>query len=171
MLERRIGDWWNIERNRDLSNSWTGFTRFTMLDEKPPDGYTWSRRRLTKKQTTSRSDHLGPKIWKSMSEAQRKEKQKWTIEKPKVDNGGRLFTSLIQRMRRSNKLFKKTRGESWKFRCHQQCLARSGKGTRQLIAILIFPKQNTQLKPTSLGESVYNEFHTKIMKAILQGGD
>ena len=38
MLERRTDDYWNIERDRDLSDSWTGFKRFTMLDEKPPDG-------------------------------------------------------------------------------------------------------------------------------------
>ena len=34
------------------------FTRFLKLEEKPPDGYTWSRVRLTKKQTTSRPDLL-----------------------------------------------------------------------------------------------------------------
>ena len=27
---------------RDLSDSWTGFTQFTLLEEKPPDGYMWS---------------------------------------------------------------------------------------------------------------------------------
>ena len=27
---------------RNLSDPWTGFTQFTLLDEKPPDGYTWS---------------------------------------------------------------------------------------------------------------------------------
>ena len=36
MLERRIDDYWNVDGNRDLSDSWTGFTRFTILDEKPP---------------------------------------------------------------------------------------------------------------------------------------
>ena len=91
MLEHRIDDYWNIERNRNLSDSWTGFTRFIILDEKHPVGYTWSWGRLTKKQTTSRPDHLWPEIWKDMSDAaQRKEKQKWAIEKPKLDNARRL---------------------------------------------------------------------------------
>ena len=73
--------------DRDLSEAWTGFTQFTILNEKPPDGYTWSGRRLTKMQTTSRSDHLWPAIWSKMSKAaQRKEKQEWAIEKPKLDN-------------------------------------------------------------------------------------
>ena len=26
----------------ELSNAWTGFTRFILLNERPPDGYTWS---------------------------------------------------------------------------------------------------------------------------------
>ena len=48
------------------SDPWTGFTQFTILDEKAPDGYTWSRGRLTRKQLTSRPDHLWPELWKSM---------------------------------------------------------------------------------------------------------
>ena len=40
--EKRIGDYWNIGGSRDLSDPWTGFTRFTLLEEKPPDGYVWS---------------------------------------------------------------------------------------------------------------------------------
>ena len=43
--ERRIDDYWNIDGSRDLSDSWTGFTQFTLLEEKPPDGYMWSGRR------------------------------------------------------------------------------------------------------------------------------
>ena len=91
MLERRIDDSWNIDGARDLSDSWTGSTRFTLLEEKPPDGYTWSGERLTMKQTTSRPDYSWPEIWKDMSEAaQRKEKQKWAVEEPKLDNARRL---------------------------------------------------------------------------------
>ena len=40
--EKRIDDYWNIDGSRDLSDTWTGFTQFTLLDEKAPDGYTWS---------------------------------------------------------------------------------------------------------------------------------
>ena len=32
--ERRIDDYWNIDESRDLSTSWTGFTQFTLLEEK-----------------------------------------------------------------------------------------------------------------------------------------
>ena len=40
--EKRIDDYWNIDGSRDLSDPWTGFTQFTLLEEKPPDGYMWS---------------------------------------------------------------------------------------------------------------------------------
>ena len=64
------------ETNQDL---WIGFTRFTILDEKLPDGYA------------SRPDYLLPETWKDMSEAApRKEKQKWAFGKPKLDNARRL---------------------------------------------------------------------------------
>ena len=58
MQEKRIDDYWNIDGSRDLSDSWTGFTQFILLEEKPPDGYMWSGRRLTKRQVTSRPDYL-----------------------------------------------------------------------------------------------------------------
>ena len=52
--EKRIDDHWNIDGSRDLSDLWTGFTQFTQLEEKPPEGYVWSGVRLTRKQLTSR---------------------------------------------------------------------------------------------------------------------
>ena len=62
--EKRIDDYWNIDGSRNLSDPWTGFTQFILLDEKLPDGYTWSGGRLTRKQFTSRPDHLRPEHWK-----------------------------------------------------------------------------------------------------------
>ena len=82
MLERRIDDYWNIDGARDLSDSWTGFTQFTLLDEKPPDVYMWSGVRLTKRQATSRPDHLWPELWTKLGRnAKLREKHKWAIEK------------------------------------------------------------------------------------------
>ena len=58
-----------------------------ILKERPPDGYMWSRERLTRKQTTSRPEKLRPEMWKHMSDAsKRKEKQKWAIENPELDH-------------------------------------------------------------------------------------
>ena len=47
--ERRIDYYWNIDGSRDLSDSWTGFTQFTLLEEKPPSGYMWSGGETDKK--------------------------------------------------------------------------------------------------------------------------
>ena len=58
--EKRIDYYWNIDGSRDLSDPWTGFTQFTLLEEKLPDGYMWSGVGLTRKQLTSRPDHLWP---------------------------------------------------------------------------------------------------------------
>ena len=91
MQESRIDDYWNIYGSRDLSDSWTGFTQFTLLEEKPPDGYMWSGVRLTKRQLTSRPDHLWPELWIKLGRnAKLKEKHKWSDEKPKLDNARRL---------------------------------------------------------------------------------
>ena len=85
--EKRIDDHWNIDGSRDLSDSWTGFTQFTLLEEKPPDGYMWSGERLTRKQLTSRPDHLWPELWEKMGKhAKLKEKQKWSDEKLHLEN-------------------------------------------------------------------------------------
>ena len=89
--EKRIDDYWNIDGSRDLSDPWTGFTQFTLLEEKAPDGYMWSGVRLTRKQLTSRPDHLWPELWKSMGKnAKLKEKQKWSDEKLHLANARKL---------------------------------------------------------------------------------
>ena len=77
--------------NKELSDAWTVFTRFILLNERTPDGYTWSGERLTRKQTTSRPDNVRPDMWKHMSDASKKKaKQKWAIEKTKLDKATRL---------------------------------------------------------------------------------
>ena len=89
--EKRIDDNWNIDGSRDLSDPWTGFTQFTLLEEKPPDGYMWSGWRLTRKQFTSRPNHPWPELWKLMGKhAKLKEKQKWSEEKLHLDNARKL---------------------------------------------------------------------------------
>ena len=89
--EKRIYDYWNVDGSRDLSDPWTGFTQFTLLSEKPPEGHMWSWARLTKRQATSRPDHFWPELWRRMSKnAKLREKHKWAIHKPKLDNARRL---------------------------------------------------------------------------------
>ena len=51
----------------------------------------WSGERLTRKQLTSRPDHLWPEIWKTMGKnAKLKEKQKWSHEKLHLENARKL---------------------------------------------------------------------------------
>ena len=64
--ELRIVEYWNFDGSRNLSDAWTGFTQFTVHEERAPDGYTWSEAGFTRKQLTSRPDHLWPELWKSM---------------------------------------------------------------------------------------------------------
>ena len=91
MQERRIDDYRNIDGSRDLSASSTGFTQFTLLSEKPLEVYMWSGWRLTKRQVTVRPDLFWPELWtKLRRNAKVKEKQKWSNEKPKLNNARRL---------------------------------------------------------------------------------
>ena len=75
--EKRIDDFWECRRD-----SWTGFTRFTLLNETPPKGFLWSGRRLTQIQT-----NITSRIGKA---AQRREKKEWAIEKPKLEHARKL---------------------------------------------------------------------------------
>ena len=89
--EKRIDEYWNIDGSRELSDPWTGFTQFTLLEEKHPDGKMWSGDRLTRKQLVSTPDHLWPVLWKSMGKnAKLKEKQKWSNEKLHLENARKL---------------------------------------------------------------------------------
>ena len=51
----------------------------------------WSGERLTRRQLTSRPDHLWPELRRKFGRnAKLKEKHKWSDEKPKLDNARRL---------------------------------------------------------------------------------
>ena len=91
LLEKHMDDYWNVDGETELSDAWTGFARFVLLNKRPPDGKTWSGRRLTRKQTTSRPDNIRPDMWKHLSDAAKSNaKQKWAIETPKLDDARQL---------------------------------------------------------------------------------
>ena len=50
-LEKRIDDHWNIDGSRDLSDPWTGFTQFTLFEEKVPD-----KRRISLEEQKAQKD-------------------------------------------------------------------------------------------------------------------
>ena len=89
--EKRIDDYWNVDWSKDLADPWAGFTQFTLLEEKTPSGDMWSGWRHTRKQLTSRLDHLWPEIWKTMGRnAKLEEKQKWSNEKLHLEKARKL---------------------------------------------------------------------------------
>ena len=67
--KREIYDHWDVVKNRNLSELWTGFTRFMLLNERLLKGFDKPGWRLMKIQTTSRPDHVWPdtltRIWES----------------------------------------------------------------------------------------------------------
>ena len=91
LQEMRINDYWNSDENRSLLDSWKRFTKFTLLKEKPPKGYVWSGGRLTKNQATTRNDNVWPKVLTKIGKTtQKREKQEWANEKPKLVDAQRL---------------------------------------------------------------------------------
>ena len=58
LLESRMDGYRNIDGDPMLSGPLTGFTNFSILNERPPNGHAWFGRRLTKVQATSRLVYL-----------------------------------------------------------------------------------------------------------------
>ena len=81
---------------------------------------------LTKIQATTRPDYVWPEIWSGMSKAaEKKEKQEWTIEKPKLDNARKLRDIYFIKPEDGEykEITKKNSRKSWKFWWRQSCLA------------------------------------------------
>ena len=162
--EKRIDDYWNIDGSRDLSDPWTGFTQFTLLDEKAPDGKMWSGWRLTRKQLTSRPDHLWPELWKSMGKhAKLKEKQKWSHEKLHLDNARKL--RAIYFIDPEDKEFKETIKNARKkletlmapampckiIKNNKKCGSGTSNKVKSKLACILEPSESTRLR---MGESL-----------------
>ena len=168
--EKRIDDYWNIDGSRDLSDPWTGFTQFTLLDEKAPDGFLWSGVRLTRNQLTSRPDHLWPELWKSMGKhAKLKEKQKWSEEKLHLENARKLRGSISSTPRiRNSRRPSRTRVGSWK---HQSLLPCPVK-LRRIVGVVHSTKFKRNLrvfwKLMNPQDCVWETHCQIIMKTILQ---
>ena len=141
----------------------------TLLEEKPPDGYMWSGVRLTRKQLTSRPDHLWPELWKSMGKhAKLKEKQKWSNEKNsilKTHENCEGSISLTQRIRSSKKP-SRTRVRSWEppvspaMSCknYENCGSGGSNKIKTKLACILEAHESTRLR---MGNSVpnYHEDH------------
>ena len=99
------------------------------------DGFMWSGWRLTKRELTSRPDHLWPELWTKLERnAYLREKQKLPIEE---------FISLTLRTRNSMKPWRMLAG-NWKPQWLPLCLARHARKVRKerSVARLMISRQN-----------------------------
>ena len=150
----------------------TCFTQFTLSDEKPPDGYMWSGARLTRRQATSRPDHSWPELWTKLGRnAKLREKQKWSIEKPKLDNARRLRG--IYFIYPEDKEFKETIRNARKkleTTIFPLCLARHAGRARmeRPVASLMISSQNlcVSWKPVNPQECEWKNLYQNTMRSI-----
>ena len=137
MLERRMDDYWNIEgieiyhiRRLDSHESQYWMKNLQTDTHGPVGGWQSSKQHPV---LTACGQNVATKRKAEVS--YRKNRSLTMLE------GCEGFTSLIQQMRSSKKQFK-MRVESWKFRCQQQCLARSGdESTRKLVALPVLARK------------------------------
>ena len=168
--ERRIDDYWNIDGSRDLSDPWTGFTQFILLEEKPPNGYMCSGGRFTRKQLTSRPDHLWKELWEKMGKnAKLKEKLKWSHEKLHLDNARKLRG--IYFIDPEDKEFKETIKNARKKL--ETSMAHAMPLKQKRIVEMVYPiKSNQNLrvfwKLVNLPDFVWKNHCRLIMKTIVQ---
>ena len=172
--EKRIDDHWNMDGSRDLSDHWTGFIRFTLVEEKVPDGCMLSGRRLTRKQLTSRPDSLRPELWEKMgNNAKLKEKQKWSHEKFHLDNARKLrgiyFIDL------EDKEFKETMKNVRKnletpIAPSMFCKTCKKTSMRRPVARLMISSLNLHVswKPVNPQECVWKNLYRNVMRTMLQ---
>ena len=154
--EKRIDDYWNVDGPRDLSDPWTGFTQFTLLEEKPPDGYMWSGERLTRKQLTPRPDHLWPELWKSMGRRSKSGLRKSSSLKTHENCEGSI--SSTPRIRNSRKP-SRTHVRSWKHQWLLLCPAKIMKNcgsdrfnkTKTRLACILEADESTRMR---MGNSI-----------------
>ena len=80
LLEEQIDGYWNVDGERELSDAWTGFTSFILKGGWPPEGYTWSGKRRTRKTNNLKTRHLYGQMCGSICLMQQKAKRSksWT---------------------------------------------------------------------------------------------
>ena len=88
--EKRIDGHWNIDGSRDLSDPWTGFTQFTLLDEKAFDGHMWSREEINEKTVDIHRSFMTRTLEVNGKNAKLKEKHKLSNEKLHLENTRKL---------------------------------------------------------------------------------
>ena len=89
--ERRIDDYCNIDGSRDLSDSWTGFTQFTLLEKKPSRRIYVVRVETDEKTADIQArSSMARILGENGKECQTEGVAKWSHEKPQLDNARKL---------------------------------------------------------------------------------
>ena len=79
--EKRIDDYWNIDGSRDLSDPWTGFTQFTLLDEKSSRQKNVVRGEIDEKTACIQARSSMAELWKSMGKNAKLKESKSGLKK------------------------------------------------------------------------------------------
>ena len=122
---------------------------------------------LTRKQLTSRPDYSWPELWEKMGRnAKLKERQKWSHEKPQLDNARKLLGFFPWPGTRNSKRPSKMPVKNWKHLARQ---ARKVSMERP-VARLMSWSQNLRVswKPVNRQDCVWKNLYRTIMKTILQ---
>ena len=113
MLEERVDDYWNVGSNRSLSDSWKGFTKFTLLKGKPPKEKNVVRGETDKSSNDNETRSCVAwgmvQNWKSSPESRNTIMEEWI-----TDPSDEEYKEIT----------KNARKKSWKYQWNQPCLAR-----------------------------------------------
>ena len=120
--EKRIDDYWNVDENKSLSDSWTGFTKFTLLKETSKRIYVvqWETDKNSNNHSTR--SYLARSRKKKNRNGQSRSQNSWM---PVI---WKVFTPLI-RMTTNTTISSRMRERSWRHPWRIQCRAESSRVT------------------------------------------
>ena len=136
----------------------------------------WSGGRLTRKQLTSRPDHLWPELWKSMGKhAKLKEKQKWSNEKLHLENARKLRgiyfidpedKEFKETIKNARKKLETSVAPAVPCRITKNCVSGGSNNVKTRLACILEADESTRLR---MGNSVPNHHEDHIAGKGEQG--
>ena len=139
------------------------------MEEKPPDGYTWSGERLTRKQLTSWPDLSWPELCTILGRnAQLKEKQKWCEEKLHLENTRKLRgiyfidpedTEFTETIKNARKKLETSVALAMPCKIMKNCGSGGSNKIKTRLACILKASESTRLR---MGESLLNHHEDHI---------
>ena len=91
MQEKRIDDYWDLDENRSLSDSWWGCTKIHSIERRTSKRIFVVRWETDKGSNDNQTRHcVASSMHQNWEAAQNREEQEWANGKPKLDNARRL---------------------------------------------------------------------------------